>query len=86
VSPVQVGAYKQQRELVSHVGQFLQIFVTVGWFLQIHKNNLFWFSPKRVSILNIVSSSYYIYVIVSLWFMNFKKKKIALYLFTPLSV
>jgi hypothetical protein len=43
--------------LVSPVGWCLQTFVTsVGWCLQINKNKFLWFSPERVSTLNIVSS------------------------------
>jgi hypothetical protein len=64
---------------MSPIGSFLQTFVTIGWCLQIYKKKFLWFSPERVSTLNIVSSSCYIYVIASLWFMNVKKKNIALY-------
>jgi hypothetical protein len=64
---------------MSHVGWCLQTFLTVGWCLQIYKKNFLWFSLERVSTLSIGSSSCYIYVIASLWSMNAKKKKIALY-------
>jgi hypothetical protein len=64
---------------VSHVGWCLQAFVSIDLCLQIYKNIFLWFSPERVSTLNIMSSSCYIYVISSLWFMNVKMKKTALY-------
>jgi hypothetical protein len=51
----------------------------VGWCLQIYKKKYLWFSPERVSTLNIMSSSCYIYMIASLWFMNVKNKNIYLY-------
>jgi hypothetical protein len=68
------------------IGWCLQTFVIVGWFLQIYKNMFLWFSPKRVSMLNIVSSSCYIYVIASLWFMNVKNKNDILILIHPPSL
>jgi hypothetical protein len=64
---------------VSPVGWFLQKKLTIDLCLQIYKKKCLWFSLEMVSMLNIVSSSCYIYVIASLWFMSVKKKKIALY-------
>jgi hypothetical protein len=61
------------------VGRCLKTCVTIGWCLQIYKKKKLWFSPERVSTLNIVSSSCYIYMIASLRFMNFKRKNISLY-------
>jgi hypothetical protein len=52
----------------------LQTFVTVDWCLQIYKKKICSFLPKGFP-RKILSFSCYTYMIVSLWFMNVKKKR-----------